>query len=559
MKKWLVVLGIILVAVWVPLKVSAEEISRFENTISIQSDGTIRVREVIHYDFGPISRHGIFRTVPKLKTSEIGKKFLLQMTDFSVANPQNHPIPYAKSQGDGVITMKIGDPDKTVEGIQEYAISYTVGGAITYFSDHDELYWNITGDRWEIPITEAMATVKLPQQIAKEHVQLVCFSGFSGSRDSHCAISYNEKTQSVYVSTQSPLAPSEGLTVVVGFPKGIVEVLEPKEYVSFWETLLGKAVFGILIIVAVFWYIVSPLVLPILWWKYGRDPKPPIGEATAWFEAPSGKSGRKLTPAETGTLLDERADNADVTATIIDLARRGYIQIIEKAKGDISLKKMHASEKTDGFEPFEKRLMDGIFDEKETVRLKTADLSSTINEVKNKLYDSVLEEEFFPRNPRTVRTAFSIGSVAALVTGNFLLFLSLLFFGYHMPRKTIRGAAAAAVARALKSYIVSQSRQFSFQAQKQIIFEKMLPFAIAFGVENIWIARFAHMHVSQPSWYQGYSGSRFNVIAFNDSLHATSSGLSRASTSTTSSGGFSSGFSGGSSGGGGGGGGGGSW
>ncbi len=317
---------------------------------------------------------------------------------------------------------------------------------------------------------------------------------------------------------------------------------------------------GLLIILAFLWYIIAPLVLPILWWKFGRDPKPLIGQATAWFSVPTGKEGRALTPGEAGTLLDERADSADITATIIDLARRGYVRIVEKTKGDIHLEKVAANEKEDQLRSHETLLLQGIFKKKDQVALKTADLVKVVSDTKNALYDAVVSEGFFPKNPQTVRNAFTVGSVLALITGNFILFLSLLFFGYHMPRKTIVGAGAAAVAQALKNFISSQERQYKFQAEKQFLFEKMLPFAIAFGVEKVWIARFAQMHLAKPDWYQGYAtASRFNVITFSDSLHTASSNITRAATPTSSSSGFSSGFSGGSSGGGGGGGGGGSW
>ncbi len=544
---------------FVPTQARAEEILRFDETLQILPDGKITVVEQIDYDFGALDRHGIFRTIPTIKTNEEGKKFVLDYSNFVVVDDKGNPYRYSKSGSDGETTVKIGDPDKTITGEHTYSISYSVAGALTYFSDHDELYWNVTGDNWQVPMNAVIARIQLPAAVAKNNLRIACFTGSSGSTETNCNSTYNEKEKTVTIQTSRSLDSYEGMTVVVGFPKGLVAVLEPKEYVSFWETFWGRVLIAAIIVVAVVWYIIAPLVLPVLWWKYGRDPKSPVGEASAWFAPPKGKDGRALTPGETGTLVDERADNADITATIIDLARRGYLKIIEKTKGDIHLKKETSLVTGDILQPFEKTLFNGMFKTKDTITLKTADLTKVVSDTKNKLYESVVDEEFFPKNPQSIRTAFSVGGVLSLMTGNFLLFLSLILFGYHMPRKTILGAGAAAMARALKSFITSQERQFKFQAQKQMLFEKMLPFAIAFGVERIWIARFAEMHLAKPDWYQGYF-SRFNVIAFSDSLHSTSTNVAHAATPTSSSSGFSSGFSGGgSSGGGGGGGGGGSW
>lgn len=535
-----------------PQAVHAEEISRYEETITVVSDGTIVIGESIRYDFGDEDRHGIFRTIPTTKTNAEGKKFVLTFSDFSVEANQ-----FTKTTSGENLILKIGDPDKTITGIHTYDISYAVSGALTYFSDHDELYWNVTGNDWQIPIDAVITRIELPAEVANDDLRVACFTGPSGSSETNCNSSYNSGM--VTVQTNQPLAAYEGMTVVIGFPKGLVAVVEPKEYVPFWQTLWGKILLGFIIIIAFLWYIISPLVLPFLWWKFGRDPKPPIGEASAWFEPPKGKGGRKLTPGETGTLTDERADNADITATVIDLARRGYMKIIEKTKGDIHLAKVASTVADDSLEPFERTLFAGIFKEEDNITLKTANLIKTVTDTKNKLYDAVVSEGFFPKNPQLTRNAYTVASVLALMTGNFLLFLSILFFGYHMPRKTIIGSGAAAMARALKNFITSQERQFKFQAEKQMLFEKLLPFAIAFGVEKIWAARFAEMHLARPEWYQGYS-SQFNVIAFNNSLHSTSSSVAHAATPTSSSSGFSSGFSGGgSSGGGGGGGGGGSW
>jgi uncharacterized membrane protein len=537
--------------------VLAEEISTFDTSLDIQSDGTVRVNENILYDFGTSFRHGIYRTIPYTTKNKEGKKFLMDLGSFNVVDDQSMPYTYTVETSDDVKNIKIGDADKTISGKHKYSISYTAAGALTYFSDHDELYWNITGNGWGYPIRKASATVSLPKTIDPSDMQLACYTGAAGSTEIACSHSYAKGIAKI--TTSRPLDANEGFTIVVGFPKNIVSVLEPREYVSFWDTFPGKILIFLFIIIGIFWYIYLPISIPIQWWRHGRDPKPTIGTASAWFSPPKTKGGSSLTPGETGTLVDERADMQDVTATIIHLAQRGYMKIIESQKGAFSLKKNSHIEKGNQLLPFEQTLYDGLFVSGDTINLKTAKLATLVETVKNNLYDAVVTEGFFEKNPQTIRVKYGVLAGLAFFTGNFQLLVSSLLFGLQMPKKTLYGAETAAVALSLKKFLTSQERQLSFQAKNQMMFEKLLPFAVAFSVEKIWAKRFADISMKQPDWYQGHSTARFNSILLVNSIQQSNSSFASAATPVSSSTGHSSGFSGGFSGGGGGGGGGGSW
>jgi uncharacterized membrane protein len=308
------------------------------------------------------------------------------------------------------------------------------------------------------------------------------------------------------------------------------------------------------------WYIVAPILVIRKWWTSGRDPKPPMGEVSAWFSPPKTQKLRDLTPAETGTLIDEFANLRDIYSTIVDLARRGYLNIIEKTKGVFDFEKQKDSTSDSDVQPFENELLTGIFGKKKRVALADLDLRLTFESVKKQLYESMVTEGLFPENPAKVRTKYYILAFFAFITGNILLGIVAAVFGTFMPRKTEFGAQAAAIARSLKNFLVSQKLPLKFQAEKQMMFEKLLPYAIAFGVEKIWAKRFADLGIRQPSWYVSPSGTAFNTIIFANSLGRAAAVSFAASAMSKSSSGFSSGFSGGGfSGGGGGGGGGGSW
>lgn len=538
------------------LYANTEHIRLHHDSISIRADGTIQVEERIEYDFDNLSRHGIYRDIPYIKTNESGKKYIMDISGFAVRDETGNPYQFTESRENDTLRLKIGDPDATITGVHTYDMSYTVSGALTYFPGHDELYWNVIGAGWEVPITKASVTVALPNGVPEADLHVACYTGAAGSTETDC-VTKKTSDRSVLIETSRPLNSYEGLTVVVGFPKGIVAVLEPRELVPFFDTMWGKIVLALLSIGALLWYIVAPIVVIRKWWTQGRDPKPAMGEAHAWFSPPKNHHHRALTPAETGTLIDERADLRDIYASIVDLARRGYLKIIETKKNVFDLEKQKEAD-TDLL-PFERELVSGLFTDGDRVSVKSVDLTKTLEKVKSMLYESLVQDKFFPTNPNTMRGWYMALAVVALMSFNPILFLVALIFGQNMPRKTLFGAEQAAVARSLKNFLTSQDKQLAFQAKNQMMFEKLLAFAVAFGVEEIWAARFKSLGIKNPDWYQSSTGGRFNSVAFAHSLgHGMSSSFA-ASIAAHSSTGSSSGFSGGSSGGGGGGGGGGSW
>lgn len=544
----------------------SERIRQYNADIVIQKDGAIAVTERIDYFFDT-PRHGIYRTIPIIKTNADGKKYEMTLSHMSVASEKGDYYPFTQSRSGDDEVLKIGDPNTTLTGPHWYILSYTVAGALTYFPGHDELYWNVIGTAWQVPIDASAATVTLPESIAAADLNASCFVGVQGSTAKDCSITKTDGL--IMVKVTRPLDAYEGTTVVVGFPKGVVGVLNPKEVVPFESTLAGKITITLVIIAGLFWYIVAPILVVRKWWKSGRDPKPPMREVSAWFSPPRTPRLRNLTPAETGTLVDETADLKDIYATLVDLARRGYMRIIEKKNGGLALSKAEGFDfekvkdwkKDADIQPFEDTLLSGIFDEKDRVSLKDLDLSTTFFTVKRQIYDSLVAEGFFPEDPQKVRNKYYALAGVAFFSGNIGLFLVALIFGRIMPRKTEYGAGAAAVARSLKNFLVSQERQLKFQASKQMMFEKLLPYAIAFGVEEIWAKRFANLGLKQPSWYVSPTGSTFNTVVFAHSIGRAAAVSFASSIASKSSSGFSSGFSsgGGFSGGGGGGGGGGSW
>ena len=539
-------------------EVVGEHIKSFKSDILINKDGRINVKETIVYDFGQLQKHGIYRDVPFIRTNQDGKKYKLEFNNFSVQDENGKGYRFTTSSIDEkIIRLKIGDPDRLISGIYNYIITYTVEGALTYFSDHDELYWNITGNEWTVPIVQASALIRLPEVLESCNVKLACYTGYVGDNLTLCNKDY--ELGQIKISNQENLSSSQGLTIVVGFPKNIVAVLEAKEFVSFWDTWMGTVVVLLLALLGLFWYVGLPFYIIYKWFKYGRDPKSTIGVTTAWFDPPKTHDGKRfLTPGEVGTLGDETVDMKDISATIVDLARRGYLMIDERKKGDYYLVKKKNIDNS--LLKYEKSIITEFFGSKKEIRIKDQELSTEVAQIKNEMYEQVVEDKLFDKNPQTTRTKYYVLAGIALFTSNFFLAIVAFLFGRVMPRKTVFGTEAKNISYSLKNFLTSQKRQLEFQADKKLMFERLLPFAVAFGVEKIWAKRFENLNIAPPNWYHSYSSTHFSSYLLVNSLNSSFRSINTAATPTRSSSGFSSGFGGGGfSGGGGGGGGGGSW
>lgn len=562
MKLFILTLFLTLGHFFAPIPVFAvehiEQIRTYAVDVVIKIDGSMSVREQIVYDF-PEARHGIYRYIPYVKTNEEGKRLKLTFENIQVTDEKNKPYQFTTDYVVDDVVLKIGDPDRTIIGEQVYIISYDIKGGLTYFPSHDELYWNAVGLQWKIPTLSTQATITLPQEVVDKDIQSRCFIGAFESTEKLCRTSIKGSVVT-FTATRS-LAAYEGMTIVVGFPKGVVKELNPTELVPFFDTKVGKAVLVGLLIFVIFWYIALPFIVVWKWWKHGRDPKSTIGQAVAWYSPPKTKKGRTLTPAETGTLIDEVVHLKDIYGSLIDLARRGYFRIIETKKDTFDLEKTKQWPK-EYLHPFEAKLLDVIFGFKDRVLLKDVKLYDSLTALNDIIYKSLVADGFFPTNPQSIRTKYVVLTVFAVVTFNPVLVIVSWIFGMSMPQKTLFGSEQAAMARALRNFLQSQDKHLAFQAKEKYMFEKLLPYAISFGVEVIWAKRFKDMRLPTPNWYVSQShGGHFSSIVFANSLHAGYGTSFAQSVSYKSSSGYHSGFSsgGGFSGGGGGGGGGGSW
>ncbi|HEX6306831.1 MAG TPA: DUF2207 domain-containing protein [Longimicrobiales bacterium] len=537
--------------------------------IVVTRSGNVHVTErfVVHFTG---SWNGIYRTIPVRYDTDHGLNYTLRLRPESVTDGTGAPLRYEVERDGDSRRIKMWVPEAH-DATRTIELTYRVENALRFFEEHDELYWNVTGDRWDFPIGSVTAEVLLPADAAG--VRTASFIGAYGATES--ASVEQVGTTAIFHSTR-PTGYREGLTIVVGWNPGVVAR----------PTRAGKA--------AALLASNSVLLAPVLaffamfglWRRYGRDPDP--GSVFVRYEPPP-----ELSPAEAGTLIDDRPDLRDITATLVDLAVRGFVVIEERnreqlfgllSSRDYEIVLLRA-EQWPQLKPHERALLQALSVHSTADRVLLSDLQNQfykhLPEIRKHLSGALMQAGFYHAKPELVRMAWLVvGAVAggliaaggsalsdsigispiAAIIGGAITFLVIGGFGWLMPRRTAAGARMHAWLCGFEEFLgrVEKDRIERLVDSPQA-FEKFLPFAMAFGVEKNWARAFEGLASEPPRWYHTADGRAFRPRLFVSDLDrmtsAAGSAMSSAPRSSSGSSGFGGGgFSGGGFGGGGGGG-----
>lgn len=550
---------------------SSEKITSFHTEIQVLESGDVLVTEKIQYDFGINQRRGIYREIPMSKVPGATKKIdieLLSVTDES-GNSREYLVEnnYANQ-----FDVRIGNPDVYLTGEHTYVINYRVKNTIGSFKDFSEIYWNSTGDGWEVSIENTSSRIVLPMIIDASDVQIASYCGESGSTlgcSGSAQVSYIGNTTIIDFSADQPqfLDAYQGMTVAVGFPKGLVA--EPHWLLALLLRAWQYIFYPLPLVVGYFWFRKR-----IKFWREKRtfyNNNPIVTEYDA----------SNTEPMETDAIMHGFISRKGLSAQIIYLAIQGYI-IIEKIGAEFAF---HGTEKTcDHLPESNKKLLDGLIGKKEKdLRMS---FYVIVGEVKTLVQNALLSEQHLFASKMTTKNSSRIFSVfmSVFLAINPGLFIWLLLgshvgfafsvscilvgiikgiWGPNWAHLTMAGLQQEYKLLGLKRYIgMAEIDRIDFHndPDKEIeTFEKLLPYAMVFGLEKKWAEKFKDIMMN-PSWYRGDTGTLHAVMLAN-SMNTFANQAGQTLTSQPSSGGsFSSGSGGGgSSGGGGGGGGGGSW
>ncbi len=193
-------------------------IDKFHSDITIHEDSSFIVKETIDVKFHS-PRHGIYREIPFKYRDDLGKTIETPLKVLSVTDGSGKSWKYKVDRMGHVINVRIGDANKFVGGNQTYVITYQVENAILFLDDHEELYWNVTGNEWKVPIREASAGVTLSVKGKSKDLWAAGYVGRYGSKE-ECGYETYDNSGNFFAKRN--LLVGEGLTVVFGWEKGLV-------------------------------------------------------------------------------------------------------------------------------------------------------------------------------------------------------------------------------------------------------------------------------------------------------------------------------------------------
>ncbi len=254
----------------------------FEQYIKVDEDGKLTVKENIHVVAKGYSiKRGIYREFPIEYVDERGN---IHRVGFKVLEilKDGKPESWFSKREDGNIRIYIGKRDVYLEpGTYIYTIVYETDRQIGFFKEHDELYWNVNGTGWKLPIQKVHAIVELPKGIPKEKVRTTAYTGAYGETGKDF-VSWTDEQGRIHFATTRILGEGENLTIVVGFPKGYVK--QAGFFTQVWLFFRDNKEMLFVWIVA----LLSMLAYGILWLFVGRDPKK--GTIVPRFKPPEGMS-----------------------------------------------------------------------------------------------------------------------------------------------------------------------------------------------------------------------------------------------------------------------------
>lgn len=523
---------ILLLCFCTPLFGKSWRVSDFNDTISIAEDGSAVVQERITLSFSG-EWHGIHRLIPVEYPGPRGTNYTLFLKVTSVTDGSGGKLKYESSTSNGFRDLKIYIPG-AVDAQRTVEIDYTVRNGMRFFEDHDEFYWNVTGNDWPVPIDHAAALVTFPNSAAGS-LRAQAFTGVYGSAERNATAEVNGADCSF--TTTNPLPMRGGLTIDIYIPKDILS--EPGSFTRLlWFVGSNPIVF------LPFW---TFAVMFVLWWKWGRDPDPGVSVAPM-YEPPKG-----LSPAEAGTLLEDKIHPRDITSTIVDLAVRGFVKIEEvDDKGlvfhhkDYIFHLLIPQPQWQGLAPHEQVMLTNIFSNGDQIRLSSLKnrFYTAIPVIRRDIMSALRNKGMYLLDPETANGYSFVGilvivapflmlqfllhkdvfsSVGLLVGCGIISAIIWWLFARQMTAKTVNGARTLVAILGFQEFMnrVDADR---LKRMPPDTFEKYLPYAMALGVEHHWAQAFAGIVQNPPSWYVGPGGAGygtgFNPIFFSNSMHS---------------------------------------
>lgn len=557
---------------------SDERILDYAITVDVQTDGSLKVMEQITVRAsGDQIRRGIYREFPTRYRDRYGNAVVVGFAMSSVLRDERPEPWFIERLGNGV-RINTGNDDllPQLPGEYRYTLYYRTTRQLGFFGAHDELYWNAIGTGWAFPIDAAHVTVRLPAEVSVADMATEGYTGPQGATGR----AYRARViapGAAQWELSAPLAPHEGLTIVLSFPKGLIAEPGAAQRVA-WFLQDNRGV-----LVALAGWVLLLAFCVRRWRQVGRDPR--AGVIIARYEPPSDRS-----PAELRYLRRRSYDTRCFTGDLLSAAVDGKVAIERKdrllRKDQWWLRQLDAPSDPPRFVTaaalltplFPAGMRAVVLDNTNASHLQRAQHAHA------KALDQRLHGSHFQRNSGSLWIAVAIAAasaapafliaagsgVPAIIVMYVLMVVTLLVFAFLVQAPTHEGRKLLDEIEGLKLYLSVAERDELAAMQgpdappalDATRYETLLPYAIALDVEDAWTRKFtlavgaaaAAAATASIAWYHGGRFSDMGSLA-NAVGNSLSSSIASASTPPgTSSGGGGGGSSGGGGGGGGGGG-----
>jgi Predicted membrane protein (DUF2207) len=492
---------------------------------NLSPDGTLRVKQtVVFTGTVPAELSQRFQT----RQDVVGDRQYVQTLSDITATVEGAAVQPAISSDDRFTTVTV-----PTNGSTEVAMSYTVTGAVITVDSGTALQWRML-QGLSASVAEFTATVQIPTQFG----YIKCTAGSPNSTVPCTFAAAGTEGAQVPTFRDGPRGEGEVVAIDIGFPPGGVASNEVIEY----RWTLGRAFSAepLPLALALGLLVLGGIALYGLHRRAGADisPEGQVGKVGEFVPTGAGQSEFRVVddirPGHVGTVADERVDPIDVTATLVDLAVRGHLVIIELhretefGKTDWEIRRIERT--SDGLRPFEQQLLDGIAPPGGSVLVSelSSRVQESIGDVQNALYDEMVSNGWYERRPDATRDRWTQLSLAALIisvvlTGVLAAFttfglvglalivvsLGMVFVAQEMPSRTAKGAALLGGLGALRSDLMSHPTNQIAPGDELKEISEVLPYAIVLGGVDRWLDAIVASDVDEHpdsydlAWYHG--------------------------------------------------------
>ncbi len=510
------------------------EITNFHSNIYINENGIVNITEIIEVNLENDPLRGIKRSI-QYKGDYINnygdkRSRKTPITFHSATNEKGESWTISSKREGNYHHIKMINPNNTqMRGSATFKLNYSIKNVFNFFETHDEFYWNVNGTEWAVPIKNISATTFLPKEFSKSEIETACFTGKQNETFENCSINITSPKTINFESTKNFEA-FENMTIVLAIPP---KTISPPSILN--KILWNLKDYGILFLIPI-----TIIIMTLLWRNSKKDDGTISNTIMPHYQPP-----KDLLPSETGVIIDNLLDSRDITATIIDFAIKGFLQIKEieeknffKNQTDYELKLLKPYETNKEFEEIILKTLFPINKENEKILLSSLQnkFQKRYKKIEKSIKNQLVTDGYYYESPTKTRSKYlSVGGIIIFI--GFILgeiipfaFFSLLIsgltiniIGFKIAKRTRKGIENYYKLKGLYEYIkTAEKDRLKFQEEENIMFEKLLPYAVAFGLATKWAKTFEGVIKSPPNWYtpsDKFGSSSFTMYRFANNFN----------------------------------------